>query len=269
MARPDPARARRRSALVASAGAGQRQAPAHGEASAQQDHRGRRPEGAGGRLRLDQLHLARLLRAVQQRHGAAGQERGEAVPCGVRRLLGERRRRRLRRHGLREVDRSRPDRASTRRSRSRRTRRRTRCWRRSPTTSRRRRRRACSIRWRSSSRRRGRFTTRSRRSRKTTTSSSTASPTRRSAASTCRSPTAMSRRCIAAALAKNVPEPFTERADGRRRHPHAPQVRRHRLRQADRARLPRLLQLLRSPADTKNGENLLLIRDRRDRRRPT
>ena len=76
-------------------------------------------------------------------------------------------------------------------------------------------------------------------------SSSTASPTRRSAASTCRSPTATSRRCFPRRSTKNVPEPFKSEPTGRRRQPHAPQVRRHRLRQADRARLSRLLQLLR------------------------
>ena len=36
----------------------QREAAAHVEAPAQQDHRGRRPQGADGRVRLDQLQLA-------------------------------------------------------------------------------------------------------------------------------------------------------------------------------------------------------------------
>ena len=43
----------------------------------------RRRAGAGGRVRLDQFFLARVLRAVQQRHGSAGRKRGQAVSRGV------------------------------------------------------------------------------------------------------------------------------------------------------------------------------------------
>ena len=50
-------------------GQGERDAPAHEKPSAQQDHRGRRPEGEEGGVRLDQSELARVLRAIQQRGG--------------------------------------------------------------------------------------------------------------------------------------------------------------------------------------------------------
>ena len=69
--------------LVASAGRDNVKRQHMGESSAQQDHRGRRPAGAGGRVRLDQLLLARVLRAVEQRHGSAGRERDQAVSRGV------------------------------------------------------------------------------------------------------------------------------------------------------------------------------------------
>jgi hypothetical protein len=62
-------------------------------------------------------------------------------------------------------------------------------------------------------------------------------------------------------IAKNLPEP-SDRAYRRLRHAHAPQVRGHRLRQADRSRLRWLVQLL-THADTKNGENLIIFRDQR------
>jgi hypothetical protein len=57
-------------------------------------------------------------------------------------------------------------------------------------------------------------------------------------------------------------EEWQDGARGRQRQPHAPQVRCHRLRQTDRSRLPRFLQLLRD-CGQEERENLLLIRDRR------
>ncbi len=57
-----------------------------------------------------------------------------------------------------------------------------------------------------------------------------------------------------AALGENVPEPFKSEPGGRQWQPHAPQVRRHRLRQTDRSRLPRLLQLLRDGGHQERGK---------------
>ena len=187
---------------------GQRQAPAHAQPAAQQDHRRRRPEGAGGRLRLDQLQLARLLRAVQQRRRAAGREARSTRSSRRSRTTGQR-------HAdgtsatptSAELERPRPRRASTPRSRSRRTRRRTPC---STTIAddigEQHNLVACSTRSHSSTRRPGpirdaikKVTEERRRS------SSTASPTGRSAASTPASRTAMSRRSIPPQLREERP----------------------------------------------------------------
>jgi len=64
----------------------ERQAAAHAEPAAQQDHRGRRQGEAGG-VRVDQLQLARLFRAIEQRGGSSREEGDGAVPRGVRELL--------------------------------------------------------------------------------------------------------------------------------------------------------------------------------------
>ena len=82
--------------------------PALGPAPAQQDHRGRR-EGAGSRLWLYELLLARHVCAEQQRHHSSRQERGENLPHRLRRLLGERYRCCLRKDRLRSVERSGPN----------------------------------------------------------------------------------------------------------------------------------------------------------------
>ena len=66
-------------------------------------------------------------------------------------------------------------------------------------------------------------------------------------------PAALTRECSGAVL---------QGARWRWRHPHASQIRRHRLRQADR-RVYLGSYNFSSPADIENGENLLLIRDRR------
>ena len=232
--------------LAVSAGSEQREAPAHGQAAAQQDHRGRRPEGAGGRVRLDQLHLARLLRAVEQRRRPARQERGQAVPRGVRRLLAERRApqasaRRLRADwtssDLSGIDAQvafsphAPQNALLR-------------------DDRRRHRQEDDVEPLLLARvsvpdARADPATRSRRSPTDETifvygisdkkvGGIDAAEARRQ----------RRRRSIPRRSRRTLPEPFKSEPTGGRRQPHAPQVRRHRLRQADRAGLPRLLQLL-------------------------
>ena len=117
-------------------------------------------------------------------------------------------------------------------------------------------RRACSFRWRSSTRPRGHPGCDQEGLGATTTSSSTAFPTRRSAASICRSRTAMSRRYFPQRSSENVPEPFNAEptgGGGTRMH--------HKFVVIDfdkpTARVYLAPTTSPSPADTKNGENLL------------
>ena len=194
---------------------GQRQAAPHEQPPAQQDHRRRRPGGAGGGVRIDQLHVARVLRAVQQRRRAARRRRPSsrssrrstttgsttAWPASARRAsakwttsawTGSTRRSAFSPHAasnalLQTIADDIGD----------------------QTTS------TSSTRSRSSSRPRGRSATPSRRSSKTDRHLRLRHRRQaRSAASISRSRTATSRRCFPPRSAKNLPEPFKSEPTG-------------------------------------------------------
>ena len=224
---------------------GERQAPAHGKLQHNKTIVVDGPKVQAVVCGSTNFTLARVLRAGQQRDRAARQERGQAVPRGVRRLLGERRRGRFGKTAVRELDRASGSTGiDAQVAFSPHSRPRTRCSTTIADDIARTPRRACSTRSRSCSRRPGSSGTRSRRSRTTTSSSSTASPTGRSAASIVQKPDGNVAPVRPGGAEEERSRAVQDGADRRRRQPHAPQVRRHRLRQADGPGLPRLLQLL-------------------------